>query len=766
MKKRILFGCMLWTLSLALYSQNGVKIDLFNTGTAFTCIAMDTNNNVWAGTTKLGLYFLGKKANATLNTFSLVPVSGTMDLAKDGIQALAADKIGNLWVGHNGAGGSTAVGGGVEKIDINNTGNNTHFTSSWDNDCPTKVKGDGLGTLNCMSIAMDKYNTVWTAQKYNDENSGSYVLTPGSLSYKVTNSKVFHTKSTWQDLLGSNEDPNLPYPAYTCNIPANKSAGSRTCNAVACGKSTVWFSVYSYEYATSRNIITLSAINTAVLPARILVYDLGGAFQKQITFASLGATPGGVFNAIYVAKNENAWIGLSASKGFAACIKGCWTLLNSTNLPTIFPNGATVNGNAIWGNDAGQVFIGTNQGLIVYDGVGKVNDATSYSIYTVASSAISSNTILGGANENDSIQWVATDNGITRIKSLNKFSIEPNYTLCNNQGINAIEAQAQHDLSQRSDFHSYIIETVVCDGTSPNGSNCNAQYVYNMMKSDPAYQAPSITVWPYDNMKMSLLINLSDEEKKEVVANVNAWTKSANGNEFGGIKYIRQVLSNTMILKYYCGSTPTMLLACFGDGRIPFGEKFLHLSSRVDYGQRQTAENPLPPIQNCSEYKLYNSPNIIVDRALYRNTFNLLFCGFQLESIEYDKVRIFADDKNLTITNYTEAGHILHPGKVVRYITEECGKVKVITVGSGLNYCAETQIPSVITEEQRVLFNLEWGPVYGNINNIVLSAGERKIFGAVARLSAKMNGNGNIVVGSILFKNIDLKLIKAFEAGH
>ena len=83
----------------------------------------------------------------------------------------------------------------------------------------------------------------------------------------------------------------------------------------------------------------------------------------------------------------------------------------------------------------------------------------------------------------------------------------------------------------------------------------------------------------------------------------------------------------------------------------------------------------------------------------------------------------------MSITNYTLPGHFLYPGKVFRTVVEECGQVKVITYGSGLSSC---------------------GPGGG----LLLPS------------PGLMNANGNTIVGSILFKNIDLRLKQAFEKSN
>src|SRR5690606_16925586 len=92
----------------------------------------------------------------------------------------------------------------------------------------------------------------------------------------------------------------------------------------------------------------------------------------------------------------------------------------------------------------------------------------------------------------------------------------------------------------------------------------------------------------------------------------------------------------------------------------------------------------------------------------------------ELESAIYDPIVVYPSDKDYTITNYTKDGHFLWPGKVTRQVVEECGKVKIVTIGEGLQYCGDNKL-------------------------------------------GKMNAKGNVVVGAILFRNIDFRLKRTFE---
>lgn len=710
------------------YSQDQFQdITSYNTGQAFTCITLDSSGNVWAGSNKAGIFHLDKRSNPGA-TFSVLTEIGSTPVSNYTIQTIAADQVDKVWIGHAGIGGSSTGGGGMEMININNFSEARHFSPDRNAECYSFLQRDGIASLNISSIAVDRFNTVWSANRSHYIVSGSdFILTPGTFSYKRQGENLFTSYSTWSDYRNGDEAPELPYPAYTCNVPASATPGSRRCESIACSDDEVWVSVYPYEYTTSRKAPG-RVVDTDYFPARIIRYNLNGQFLGSFTFEDLGASQGGVFKAIYLTPQGNAWVGLSAGKGFAAKIKDCWILLNNETLPNVFLPDADVGLNAIWGNNSGQVFIGTNKGLIVYNGVGKLDDPSSYTLYNTFNSGLSSDNITGGVSEKDTVIWVATDNGILRIKSDNNFSLEDDYSVCNDRDMNEIEAQTLEDRS-RPDWHEYQITTVICDQNDPNTNNCNAQYVYNLMKNDVTLTTPTPFDYPYDNLSVLLLLNLSKEEAEIVLNNVQEWSDTeGNGNSFGGIKNIKQILSTWMRIKYYC----TNPITCTVQGGIPLVGEAMHTRQELFNKAKAANRTDASP---CASYQLYDSPNIIIDRLLYKKTANKRLCGDRLESADYDPVKVFPDDKNLTITNYTREGHFLHPGKVERRVVEECGQVKVVTTGTGLNYCVEIDKNDPDIE-----------------------------FAAIQQ--GKMNGNGNIVIGSILFKNIDIRLKEKFKTGR
>ena len=635
--------------------KNYITVDAtYNKGTAYTCIAIDTNANIWAATNKLGVYFLNKKANAGATQFTELTFSAS-DPTKFVMQSIACDSLGNTWIGDAGQGSSSAVGGGLECINYNNPTSVKHYIRSDATECITGNTNDGLATRNIQCVVVDKKNTVWCAQKYDDLTvSPNYYVSPGSFSYKASSSTAFTTRSTWSDHQNGVEPAELPYPAYVCNPTINQTPQTRTCNAVAAGPTEVWVSVYPYQ-----------AINGTSFPARILRYDLSGNFiAPAIDYTTVGVpTAGGVFNGIYLTPKGDAWVTVG-NKGFGVRINGAWKFMSLTDMPCIFPAGAVINQNAIWGNKFGNVYIGTTAGLIVYNGSGNVNSAGSYSFYALSRDAGTARSITGGVSEKDSIQWIATNDGIVRtvIGKYDMTKADVDYTSCNNTDMNAVEAAIAAGENNKS-YHSYQVTTIICDKkTSKYPDHCTADYVYSMLKNNVNYTAPTPPDYPTDVMD---------------------FYKQANG----GVLFT--LLTSSPFEKAFDTLTTASLLAT------------------------QNSANPQTVI-SCSPqpYKLYNNAKAIVARYLYKqgpclryfqncswlagvavpfDFFNSMddYCGDQLANVQYDPIWIFANDKKKIITNYTAKGHILYPGKVERTVVEECGVVKIITRGVGTQYCGD-----------------------------------------------------------------------------
>jgi hypothetical protein len=379
-------------------------------------------------------------------------------------------------------------------------------------------------------------------------------------------------------------------------------------------------------------------------------------------------------------------------------------------------SGTLMNSNAIWGNRFGQVFIGTNNGLIVYRGTGPVDSNKSYSLYTAATHGLISNQILAGSSEKDSIQWIATSNGIMRSTLSSNYPYSQDtldYHYCNNPTIDSIENILSQNVTNRKDYHKYRVETPICSLGGPNGSKCNAQFIYRLMAQNANLNILTPSDFPLD-LPSPVLLYFADKAATTLMVDqyINApnppWYSTVGTNR---VKYISDVLSPLYSL--YQKALPNT-------GRVPFLQSAEELARYLPNSQQSQA-NPTSVVQ-CGTYKLYSSPIYIVSNILYDILIdNRPPCGDKVENIYYNEVWIFHNDRDLTITNYTKPGHILYPGTVKRKVIEECGMVKVITEGTGLQYCGDNEV-------------------------------------------GKRNAIANIIIGSILFKNIDYRLKKVFES--
>lgn len=387
--------------------------ETFQTGQAFTSITVDKNHGVWAGTNKAGLFY---KDSSGLE-FSTLSI-GTPELSTVTIESMAADQFGNVWVGQSGTNSSNGQGG-LERIDISNQ-SVQHYSPNRDAKGFQFFERDGIATLNVKGVTVSPNGAVWLAQWRHQLVSGStYILTPGSISYKTPTEEKFNSMSTWEDQINNTLTEQFPYPDYTYNPPFDKTPQSRNVNAIASNNQEVWASVFPY--------IPLDEVN--LLPTRILVFDSETAqYQKQYNLEDCKFPTGGVFNGLYVNNNSEAWATVSMQgRGFSVYQDDKWFRMNPEidSIQRIIPPDTRFNDRAIWGNDRGNVFLGTNNGILVYDGKGPLNHVSSYTLYSktytiaaalnpylIVDESMSSNNILGGASEKNNGEWIVTDNGI------------------------------------------------------------------------------------------------------------------------------------------------------------------------------------------------------------------------------------------------------------------------------------------------------------------------------------------------------------------
>ncbi|WP_310557422.1 hypothetical protein, partial [Flavobacterium sp.] len=423
LKKNIL--CLFVLCYLNVTGQNQTPIEprfkTFYEGTAFTTITVDKDKNVWAGTNRLGLFY---KPSGSSSFSSLTLGTSPFVLSTLNIQTLAADQSGTIWVGHNGTGSLSGQFGGIERI---TGGVSTHLAASND-DCysrgPRMNVNDGYATRNSKALTVDKNNTVWSAQGFTLVNtlgggSGDFIITCGTLSYKKATDAIFTSKSTYSqnNTFPTNPDLNFPYPPFTCDPVNTSGRATRNCRAISSDKTGIWMAVDRYDNAGNQ----------------VIEYDLNGIFKNRYLRDQMKFTQSinlGTINGVYRNNSRGSWVTTNVvGNGFSIMKtdkKGNNPIWFNIKDPTIMPSDTKFNDNAIWGDALGRVYMGTNNGLIVYDGAGPVDSLDSYKLYSkldylstrcVYDPNMLSNNITGGATEgklSPYFSWITTANGIMR----------------------------------------------------------------------------------------------------------------------------------------------------------------------------------------------------------------------------------------------------------------------------------------------------------------------------------------------------------------
>jgi pimeloyl-ACP methyl ester carboxylesterase len=366
-----------------------LSVKTYRTDLAFTCITVDSANDVWAGTSGKGLV---KISNDVVTP--IVLTSGNFD--KVIIRGLAADGVNGIWVAHEGYNANIATGGGVDFINRINPSNKQHYNSI---SLVNSNSNKGLPSRRTASIGIDKNGKVWTSHTYHDltvpGGNPSYLVYPGGVGVKTPAMPVF-------DSVG----PINPYPAYTVNTPITQSPGTRVCPTLGIGntQNEVWVSVASYNAFPFQN-------------SRICKWSLAGTYLGEInetnSLLALGAANGNPrVMAIHFDNKNRVWVGLNQGKGIGVKMDTGWAYAGK---PNIMPVGAVVNQNAIASNSKGEVFIGTTAGLLKYKGTGPFNADASYVFYTTAN-GLPNNNVTGVVTDKTGAIWICTAAGMAKMR--------------------------------------------------------------------------------------------------------------------------------------------------------------------------------------------------------------------------------------------------------------------------------------------------------------------------------------------------------------
>lgn len=348
----------------------GVDTTVFNmsntaafTTNSFSSIVVGKHGTIWAGTT----------TNASSTSDGLYRYNGTKwekasVLTNNAIAQMATDKNGGLWIAQYGRTGAQAITGGVNYFPDTAFSANTFYSVS-----------NGVVSRNVRSILVDTFRmngsnpAIWSASM---AQITAGVSATGGVSYGLNGTGNAFTKIT----VGVEQ--------------TSTSGGTQT---IGGGKNEIW-AFSSLNFNSRSQIIRYNPLTRDTLG----FYDNSNVPLLPTSFSA---------KSIYFDAAGRKWLGMLSDGLIILDTNGTWHSITPTIYDPVVPTGTIVNNNAITGDKFGNVYIGTNMGLIFYNH-GDIDDISSYRRYTTAN-GLPSNNIRSIAV--DTIHYkllLATDNGI------------------------------------------------------------------------------------------------------------------------------------------------------------------------------------------------------------------------------------------------------------------------------------------------------------------------------------------------------------------
>jgi Zn-dependent metalloprotease len=446
------------------FTNTGTTV--FGTNNSFTCVAVGDNGYVWAGTSGKGLFRYNSSewkkydvaADATLTN-------------KVSYRDIKADQDGGIWIaqsGYSGVLGTSNASGGVYYFRDTTFASKKFFTSSTEQLKPNTI------SRNVTSLWVDKsrHNAlasatgkilpqVWITSlaQTTTTNSTGTINTSGGVAMGLAND-INDTTNFFGSTIPYDNNFRKVATTYQSNVDFKTNLkGSQT---VGGNSQEVWvYSDINYESSIPAWGYGSNYYNGS--PQQIKRYNAATGDSLGVYDSTNTAVLGKAFTAkaIYFDKNGNRWLGmLNSLSPFqkAVVIKdaaGAWhsseaivTPAVAPNappapLPDIYPAHTTVNNNAITGDKDGNVYIGTNNGLVVFtpltNAAAELDNYANYKRYTTED-GLPSNIIRGIAvDEKRKGVWLATDNGVTlwRMRRPERsFGIAIVNTDCRGDGLN------------------------------------------------------------------------------------------------------------------------------------------------------------------------------------------------------------------------------------------------------------------------------------------------------------------------------------------
>ena len=339
----------------AVFNKTNTPAFATNATNAFTSIGIGKDGQIWAGTSRQGLFrYDGKEWEKS------------SQLSDHVINDIESDRDGGIWIAQSGHTGAQAIGGGISYFPGTTDAGYTYYGV-----IQGKVPSRNARSLfiDTTPVASATLMTIWSGHFAN--------LTAGTSS---------------SGGVGHGLDANGIF--RTIQEGLNTKDGTGSIQSIGGNDKEIWAYALNNKPGTSES--------------EILIYRVtDGSLVRTIDATTMGVPANFQARAIYLDVKGRAWIGLS-SGGVVVFDGSKW---EPVNFPELFPAATLVNNNAITGDEEGNVFIGTTSGLIVFSG-GPLNKSDSYQRFTTDDELPSSNVRFIAVDTSTSKLLLATDNGI------------------------------------------------------------------------------------------------------------------------------------------------------------------------------------------------------------------------------------------------------------------------------------------------------------------------------------------------------------------
>ncbi len=395
------------TLSLMKYDMTNAPFTTNN----FRTIVADKFGNIYAGSQGGGLYFYN---GAVWVKSSLHPENTFKDLIEFKNSGFGGENS-EIWAASIGHGGINAYAGGIDKIvsypfprrieHLQENHYGSYFYITGTNGKIADSSG-GLSSRFANSLVIGSNNKLYATLGQSIRYDTILKIlppplppVPSEIIPVAMEGGVFERPLPFSEIPSPDRFRQTPIPQQLKDVRVY-AAGWRN-------EEEVWFAV-------DRSCFERQFVPFCVDPY-IVRYSTKGPFKVDLITEAISPIPFTTKNfltirSIFTDPEGRTYVGMSDGIGIAVLDKNNkWEMVTPVN--SRLPVGAGINFNAITEVN-GKIWIGTTQGLLVYNGTGSLTDCNSYVLYTTENGLPSNNVTDVAYDALNGNIWLTTDNGV------------------------------------------------------------------------------------------------------------------------------------------------------------------------------------------------------------------------------------------------------------------------------------------------------------------------------------------------------------------